>query len=141
MPPTGIRFNDCFFVEPVRLVDWTPPRCAGLAVVLTADPNWAPKPFQPLYFGEFGNNTPAHVLLQECARLITATGGRMLAVAVVALPFSTTAQRIALRNELIRAYNPTCQGETSHNPSNEGAQNKAPEAPPVHTRRRIGFIQ
>jgi hypothetical protein len=34
-----------------------------------------------------------------------------LFVATLALPFSTTAQRCALRNELVQAYNPISQAE------------------------------
>src|SRR5690242_12491193 len=91
----GIRFNDCFFSEPIPLTLWAAPKYAGLCVILAGDPNWAPKPLQPLFFGEFGNNT------QEM-RLPKVDGG--VFVAVLPLPFSTMAQRWALRQELIRAY-------------------------------------
>jgi hypothetical protein len=105
----GIRFNDCVFSEPARSTDWKAPGCAGLFVVLAKDARWSPKPFQPLYFGEFGNNEP-HALtldgwLPPAGRVDTAF------VATLALPFSTAAQRCALRNELIQAYNPLFQAE------------------------------
>ncbi len=94
----GIRFNDCFFTEPARLADWIPPRFTGLFVILAGDPNWAPRPFQPVCLGEFGNNTsPA------------AWGRKGLYVSVFPMPFSTTSQRLALCNELIAAYNPVLQ--------------------------------
>src|SRR5579863_2387122 len=109
----GIRFNDCVFSEPTRLDGWTPPHCAGLFGIFVADPNWAPKPFQPLYFGEFGNNAPASALLSECRNLIAASRGKTLLVSVLPLPFSTTSQRCALRSELICAYNPLCQTDGS----------------------------
>jgi hypothetical protein len=106
---TGIRFNDCFFSEPVDLSAWTPPKYPGLFAILVTDPNWAPKAFQPLYFGEFSNNSPATALLQECMHVKAAAGGRNLLVAVLPMPFSTSQQRWALRDELIRAYNPVLQ--------------------------------
>ena len=100
----GIRFNDYVFSEPVRLADWRPPKCAGIYVILAKDPNWSPKPFQPLYIAEFGHNSgeafPADA---------------SLFVSALPLPYSTTGQRCSIRNELVWAYNPTCQsaGERS----------------------------
>lgn len=106
---TGIRFNDCFFSEPVRLADWIPPRFTGLFVILACDPNWAPKPFQPLSFGELGNNTP-----QLARQANGATHG--LYVSVLPLPYSTSTQRASLRNELIAGYNPLLQGRAAAAP-------------------------
>jgi hypothetical protein len=111
----GIRFNDCVFSEPTSLSHWTPPRCACLYTVLVADLNWAPKPFQPLYFGEFGNNW-AERLLEKARDFAARLPGREVFVAVLPMPFSTTAQRLMLRNELVWAYNPPCSmptGETA----------------------------
>src|SRR6266566_9770055 len=107
----GIRFNDCLFHEPSRLTEWTPPKCAGLFGILVHDSNWAPKPFQLLYFGEFGNNASLAGILTDCGSVMPAANGKALFVAVFPMPFSTTAQRLAVRNELIWAYNPVCQGE------------------------------
>jgi len=107
----SIRFNDCFFSEPVDLNVWTPPKCAGLFGILVTDPNWAPKAFQPLYFGEFGNNSPASALFQECSHVKAAADGKRLLVSVLPMPFSTTQHRWALRNELVWAYNPVFQQE------------------------------
>jgi hypothetical protein len=104
----GIRFNDCVFAEPTPLAAWTPPRCAGLFVILAEDINWSPKPFQPLYFGEFGNNEQNLTLNSW---LPPAGREKALLAATLALPFSTSAQRCALRNELVQAYNPISQAE------------------------------
>jgi hypothetical protein len=112
----GIRFNDCVFSEPSRLDGWTPPQCAGLFGIFVADPNWAPKPFQPLYFGEFGNNASASALLADCRSLLSASRGKTLMVSVLPMPFSTTSQRCALRSELIWAYNPPCQAAGAETP-------------------------
>jgi len=98
----GIRFNDHVFSEPRRLVEWTPPKCAGLCALLARDPNWAPKPFQPLCFLEFGNNSDQLRL----PRMPNADG---LFVSALPMPFSTSAQRSQLRDELIWAYNPVWQ--------------------------------
>ena len=94
----GIRFNDYVFSEPVTIAEWRPPKCAGILVILAKDPHWSPKPFQPLYFGEFGNNSPQ-----------TLPNDGSLFVAVLPLPYSTTGQRWSIRNELVWAYNPVCQ--------------------------------
>src|SRR5437773_1873966 len=101
--PSGIRFNDCFFSEPISLADWVPPGCPGLFAILTFDPNWAPRQLRPLYFGEFGNNTPAQVVLRDCSRVLSGAGKNLL-VSVLPMPFTTTAQRRTLGDELISAY-------------------------------------
>jgi hypothetical protein len=105
--PTGVRFNDCFFSEPVRLAEWIPPGSAGILAILARDTNWAPKPFQPLYFTEFGND--ARRSPESRGAPAGALGGNLY-VAVLLMPFSTATQRTALRNELVAAYNPICQG-------------------------------
>src|SRR5437016_2554029 len=112
----GIRFNDSLFSEPTPLAGWTPPKFAGLFGILVEDPNWAPKRFQPLYFGEFGNNAAVHTLVRDYAGLIAAAHGKTLLISVLAMPFSTTTQRWSLRNELIWAYNPVCQAEGNGTP-------------------------
>jgi hypothetical protein len=98
----GIRFNDFVFSEPTPLAEWLPPKYAGLFVIVARDPNWAPKPFQPLYFGEFGNNAPPSTARADA-----------LFVAVLPMPFSTTAERTAARDQLIWAYKPLCQENRS----------------------------
>lgn len=98
----GLRLNDCLFTEPVPLTAWLPPACAGLLTILARDSAWAPKPFRPLYFAEFGNDTNRI----EGGRWSGSVGE--LYISVLPMPFSTTAQRRALRNELVSAYNPIC---------------------------------
>jgi hypothetical protein len=157
----GIRFNDCMFSEPAPLAEWTPPRCAGLYVVLLRDANWAPKPFQPVYFGEFGHNTAVPLISKDRLPLPGSTPKEALFMAAFPIPFSTTAQRLVLRDELIRAYNPACLVPPEQTPPTElvlkldelerrhreeaaelrllfaGARGSfQPDAP----RRRIGFI-
>jgi hypothetical protein len=118
--PPGIRFNDGVFTEPVRLAEWKPPQCAGLFVLLAPDLRWSPKPFQPLYFGEFGNNDPGAPTLQD--GWAAAGNTDALFVAALALPYSTTAQRCALRNELVQAYNPVSQTEGARTSTRELAR-------------------
>jgi hypothetical protein len=103
---SGIRFSDCLFTEPVPLTNWTAPQCACLFVLLVRDGNWAPKLFQPLRFGEFGNNLRGS-LADDAARLATHAGP--LFVAVLPMPFSSSAQRCELRDQLVWAYNPLYQ--------------------------------
>ena len=99
----GIRFNDYVFSEPRRLVEWTPPKWAGICVILARDSNWAPKPLQPLCFLEFGNNS-------DLRRLARMPNAEALFVSALAMPFSTSAQRSEVRNQLVWAYNPVYQG-------------------------------
>jgi hypothetical protein len=131
---SGIRFNDCMFSEPARLEGWIAPQFAGVYAVLAADPNWAPKAFQPLYFGEFGNATPGSDFFYECAGLVQGAGERTLFVAVLAMPFSTTSQRWAICNELVRAYHPVCQAATALAGNRTAIETRTPP------RRRIGFM-
>jgi hypothetical protein len=158
---SGIRFNDLYFSEPINLAAWTPPKCAGLFSILVNDPNWAPKAFQPLYFGEFGNNAPPSVVLQDCSSAVSAASRKTLFVAVLLMPFSTLQQRWALRDELLRAYNPVCQADAANQPPRDLAVKLAelekrhfeqmaqmmqlrasmtPPDPEPTTRRRIGFV-
>ena len=137
---TGIRFNDCFFTEPVDLEAWTPPKCPGLYVILVADPNWAPKGFQPIYFGEFGNNSPAAALMQSCSQMTGSAPGKHLFVSVFPMPFSTTQQRWTLRNELTWAYHPTCQGDLQKAPAQELAY-KLAELEKKHQEQTAQFMQ
>lgn len=105
----GLRFNDCVFSEPELFASWMPPACAGLIAVLARDPAWAPKPFRPLFFGEFGNDTGRAC---ESRRWLRAAAHNLY-IAVLPLPFSTSGQRRALRHELVSSYNPVCQVEAA----------------------------
>src|ERR1700758_3913925 len=96
---SGIRFNDCFFTQPVPLVEWRLPQCGGLFVILARDASWAPKPFQPLYFGEFGNNA-REVSLRDSLYPFDVRRTDLF-IATLPLPFSTTSQRCIVRDELI----------------------------------------
>jgi hypothetical protein len=62
-----------------------------------------------LYFGEFGNNTPAVPV--NYALLPRGDADVPLFVSVLPMPFSTTAQRSALRSELLWAYNSAWQAK------------------------------
>src|ERR1041385_131889 len=117
---SGIRFNDCMFSEPVGIASWVPPGCPGLYAILMFDPNWAPKPLRPLYFGERGNNTPPQVLFQDCRRVLSGNPKHLL-ISTLPMPFTTTTQRCSLRDELVSAYHPTFQGDANM-PSSDLAQ-------------------
>jgi hypothetical protein len=155
----GIRFNDCFFTQPTSLAEWRPPQCAGLFAILLRDPNWAPKPFQPLYFGEFGNKAQTVAVPGDSMYPFDVRLGAELFVATLPMPFSTTCQRWALRNELLRGYNPLCQShipndllyrvaelEKRHHPQSAyfgmllARINRVFEPQPEPPRRRIGFV-
>jgi hypothetical protein len=137
---SGIRFNDCFFTEPVPALACSMPKCAGLFAVLVSDPNWAPKQFQPLCFGEFGNNTPSRALPFHYQGFQEAAHGRALMLAVLPLPYTTTAQRRELCRELIAAYNPTFQHEGGLRTGDLNANIYTYPLEPEKPRRRIGFL-
>ena len=103
----GVRFNDSVFTEPMQLAVWRPPACAGIVAILARNPQWAPKPLQPLYFGEFGNDAARGTSLPVVTRRDD------LLVSVLPMPYSTSAQRRALCNELIAAYNPAGQANAT----------------------------
>src|SRR6266498_2551184 len=121
--PSGIRFNDYIFSQPIGITACTPPGCGGVYAVLVTDPNWAPKPFQPVFFGQLGNNAPRHSILQECAALGPVAASQGVFVAVLPMPFSTSAQRNAVQRELIQAYNPLCQTDALRGQPGDIAQN------------------
>lgn len=147
LSPSGIRLNDCFFSDPVSFTGWTPPHYAGLFAVFVHDTDWAPKPFRPLCFGEFGNNAPLAALMKHYGEWRAAGSGRNLLISVCPIPYSTSAQRMALRNELISAYNPVCQGGSAferHDDHNAQLIASLSESQPGdrqrQPRRRIGFM-
>jgi hypothetical protein len=90
------------FSEPAPLPTWRQPSCAGIVAVLARNPQWSPKPLQPLYFGEFGNDAAPRTSLPPNV-------SRDLLVSVLPMPYSTAAQRRALCDELISAHNPALQ--------------------------------
>ncbi|HUI77738.1 MAG TPA: hypothetical protein VLY24_07465 [Bryobacteraceae bacterium] len=118
----GIRFNDCFFTQPMPLVEWQPPQYAGLFVILARDPNWAPKPFQPLYFGEFGNNARDLSVRGDSLVHLDVRRSAELYVATLPMPFSTTSQRCTLRDQLLWAYNPVFQAHAAKAPAHDLAR-------------------
>jgi hypothetical protein len=101
--PAGIRFNNFLFTDPVPFSSWRPPGCAGIVAILARNPQWGPKPLQPVCFVEFGNNT----------RLPASTRVEDLMVAVLPMPYSSAVQRRAACRELIAGYNPACQSMLS----------------------------
>jgi hypothetical protein len=135
-PGLGIRFNDFMFSEPVPLSAWAAPKFAGLFVVLVRDTNWAPKQFQPLCFGEFGNNVRGP-LAAESIRLPANAG--LLFVSVLPMPFSSSAQRCDARNQLVWAYNPVCQGTATPPAQNELLVRKLDELEKRHEEQTTQF--
>jgi hypothetical protein len=158
--PAGIRFNDYLFTDPMPLPSWRPPSCGGIVSVLARNPQWGPKPLEPLYFAEFGNNAGSGAV---GPRLPQEMRGRDLLVSVLPMPYSTTLQRRSLCRELIAAYNPACQSnglamsaaELAHKVEDlearqqeQGQQilslltyiGKLFEPQPVSPRRPIGFL-
>lgn len=158
--PSGIRFNDYLFTDPVPLAQWRPSACAGVVVVLARNSQWAPKPLQPLFFSEFGNNTAGGTI---AAALHSGARADDLLISAMPMPFSSVAQRRAVCKELIAAYNPAWQSsgmvvsttQLAHQVEELEARQqeqsqqilsllayigKLFEPPPVVPRRPIGFL-
>jgi len=114
--PAGVRFNDSLFSEPTPVGIWRPTGCGGILAILAPNSQWGPRPFQPLYFGEFGNdamrgvNLPVNIRREE------------LLVSVLPMPYSTAAQRRALCDDLIAAHNPLWQANRGMAPVAELAR-------------------
>jgi hypothetical protein len=104
--PPGIRFSDCVFTEPKRVSEWVRPQYPGVLAILGSDPNWAPKPLRPLCFEEFG---PDAIELPLSLRRMLEHSAAHLFVAVVPLPFCTSAQRRYVRDQLVSTYRPAWQ--------------------------------
>jgi hypothetical protein len=114
--PPGVRFNDSLFTEPAPVAIWRPTGCAGILAILAPNSQWGPRPLQPLYFAEFGNdaargmNLPANIHRED------------LLVSVLPMPYSTAAQRRALCNDLIASHNPAWQANRTVVPGEELAR-------------------
>jgi len=141
--PPGVRFNDYIFSEPAPLWDWRPPHCDGIAVVLVRNPQWGPKPFQPLYFWQFGGES----------RLPERLRGEDLMVAVLPMPYASAEQRRSVCRQLTASYISTA--ELAHKVDELEARQqeqsqqilslltyiaKLFEPQPVRPRRPIGFL-
>lgn len=158
--PLGIRFDDYVFSEARHISHWLRPQYAGVLVMLRRNSNWAPKPFEPLCFVEFGNN--ADNPLAQALRLAGPAAAGDIFFSVLPLPFSTITQRCSLRDHLIRAYNPAWQhhaagssmeleqklGELEKKNEEQGTQlrlllatmNRLFEPQPEPPHRPIGFL-
>ena len=101
----GIRFGNYFFSEPVPLGGYASPEPSGLFAVLVPDPTWAPRPFQPLFFGEFSGAGPTR---DDYLCWLRAAAGRHLYAAASRAPQGSAALR-----ELVRAYDPLCNRNRS----------------------------
>ncbi len=108
-PPIGIRFGRYLFSEPVPLGGfWIPPRTMGLYVILVPDPTWMPRPFQPIFFGEFGPDRPSPVTYREYITWFRAAAGRHLHIAVLEVQSGELGHVPVVKRELVRTYDPIC---------------------------------
>jgi hypothetical protein len=109
----GIRFGNYLFSDPVPMGRFSfLPRSAGLYVVLMPDLSWGPWPFQPLFFGEFGVQREALMTQAQQAYCLKVAAGRILYVAVYALPEQHGWTRSQIKKELIERYRPVSNLES-----------------------------
>ena len=103
--PVGIRFGDYMFSDPADLRRFSvPPRSAGLYVILMPDPSWGPWHLQPLFFGEFGAQRPAHMSQAQQVCCLRVAAGRSLYAAVYAIPQQDGWEVLQIKKELIERY-------------------------------------
>jgi hypothetical protein len=145
----GIVFGRYAFSEPRQLITWSPPRLAGLYVIMVEDQVWGPRPARPIYFGETGNFAErgfpfSHHAASEWMK--QAWPGQLW-VSYLTLPYSDAARRREVERELVDSYNPVCNGavrgrllaallEAASRPAlpTYGSAVAAPPRPPVPTR-------
>src|SRR5712664_388027 len=91
-PLAGIRFSDYVFTEPIPLDRLLlPSHSTGVYAVLMPDPTWAPRDFQPLFFGEFANGH-CSITAAELSWWYRAAAGKSLYIAVLAIPEAHTGE-------------------------------------------------
>lgn len=124
-PPLGIRFGRYLFSEPVPLRGfWVPPRTAGLYVILVPDPTWLPRPFQPIFFGEFSPDRPNPVTYREYIAWFRAAAGRDLHVAVLDAQSGASGQLPLVKRELTHTYEPICDYQAQNEFVGDGVSRK-----------------
>ena len=107
-PIGGICFGECVFSEPVPVDRVSlPVHSSGVYVILTPDPTWGPRHFQPLFFGEFANGR-CSVTASELSFWYRAAGGRSLSIAVLGIPEVHAGELASLKRKLIDHYHPIC---------------------------------
>lgn len=105
-PQFGIRFGDVIFGEPTLMDGGMYPASGGIYVLLTPDPTWTPRPFQPLYFGEFGIAGELQISPEKQLRCLRVAAGRNLFIAAHAMPLRQGSHFGSLKTDLIRQYAP-----------------------------------
>lgn len=114
----GVMFGDRWFSAPAPLPGIAFPGLraqAGLYVVMVYDPQWGPRPFRPLYFGEsddiWNRCTAVHERFAAWRR--AAGPSAVLYRALSPMPGATRAQRQAAESALIARYAPPCNERLS----------------------------
>jgi len=108
-PVGGIRFGNCVFSEPVPLDRaCLPVNSTGVYVILTPDPTWGPRHFQPLFFGEFAGGLHCSITTTELSLCYRAAAGKGLLISVLAMPGAHVGDVILLKRRLIQDYAPIC---------------------------------
>ena len=109
LAPSGIKYCDRMFTNPVRFNFMVKPPGGGIYVVLVSDPTCKPRPYRPLYFGEaeyfFRRVMRSHEKYADWTK--EARGGELY-VAFFAMPGSTKEARLFVEDKLISDYAPPC---------------------------------
>jgi len=110
----GISWGRYEFDDPVKFATWSPVRRAGIyAIAYKADPINEPTRYIPVYFGKI-DDTDHRESLSTHNRFqcwIAQAGSRdNIYVSAYYMPRSSESERAAVREELIRQYDPACNG-------------------------------
>lgn len=113
--PTGIRFKDRSFTEPVRFDRAILIGVQGIYAILVPDNTAKPRPYRVIYFGESTNiatrATSSHEKYNDWVR---EAAGAQLYVSYDITIGMTDEQRKAAENDLICHYNPVCNIKADH---------------------------
>ena len=107
----GIRFADYLFTEPIPLDTSLIPYVQGLFVVLIFDFTWAPRQFQPLFFGEVGRRQGSPIARNDYLRWLRTAAGKQLYLAICPIPATHVLALPGIKNHLVDAYDPVCNRE------------------------------
>jgi hypothetical protein len=88
-----------------------PSHATGLYVILTPDPTWGPRDFQPLFFGEFANGRQGSVTATQLSSWYRGSAGKGVYVSAFTIPEAHMPELSALKQRLIQDYQPICNRE------------------------------
>jgi hypothetical protein len=109
----SIAYGGIEFSEPVPLTEWRAPYRSGLFVVTVRDAVAQPRPYRAIYIGECGDFSDRRFPFRHPAYpcwLRLAGSDERIFISSVPWPNSGPEQRRAAELQLVRQYQPECNG-------------------------------